>query len=254
MDWTIISVIAGITIALVAGTFALTRFIGQQSEKALRSRLEQAEKQAGDAEKELAALSSSRKAEAIPPPITATDSDSEDEKAQKLAERLSEIEDEKAGLLRALSQGTISSLDPKSELATLIQQLKSEDEKVRGTAIEGLFTLWDPSSFPALSEYFTSDRDEATTIGPSAYEWFNLFISIDPRAGVEFVVSELESERSSFSAFSRLEYKLDSIELIEAALPRLTDIALTSPSTLTRTRSKVLLSILGKRLERLKEQ
>lgn len=246
-----------IVLAVAGGVFGLTKLITRQNEKALKRDKEEAEKRAVNAEKQLATLSSSRGTEDAKLPTPRLPVDVKNQDVSELTEKISELEKEKVQLLDQLSEKTVSSLDPRSELSILVKQLKSDDEDLRSQAIIGLFVLKDPASFSPLIKFLVADRKEATgKNNPGILSWYELLIELDPEGGIEFAVKELESENDylSRSAYRTLIWELKSVESIEAALPHLKNLALRSESTLGRTHSKVLLSKLEERLKDLKEK
>ena len=111
---------------------------------------------------------------------TATDVNSVDE----LARKLSIVERERDTLIQELSQKAVGSLDPNSELPILLSQLRSNDRGVYARAIRGLFVLKDRRSFAHLAAYFKTHAEAVEHSDYSLGAWYELFIDLDPRAGI----------------------------------------------------------------------
>jgi len=170
-----------IVIAIVGGTFSITKYMSKQQIDTLKTSLEHKTQLANDREKkakELQANKSSQKVQTLPSMTLEND-----ESVEKLADRISELEKERIQLTHQLTQKAINSLDPESELPILLKQLSSEDIKERMAALVGLFALEDPRSFSPLVTYFTQNLEEA--IGASSqytrYDFYDLLFKLNPQ-------------------------------------------------------------------------
>ena len=240
------------TIVAIAGaTFALTKYSNKGAIRALEDRLklkddklqdfETQERSQRNAEEDIA------HAHAVYLPVQGVATQINDSETTALAKRIEDLEHQRDLLLSELSTKVTASLDPRSELSNLLSQLQASDKAIRSKAIEGLIALKDPLSFPALVNFFVGHPDEATSGGnPYVSKWFSVFIATGGAKGAEFVVSQIESTnpRWSESAFSTLQYDLDSPELIDGAMPSLESAALRHSSATTRTKAKLLIQYL----------
>ena len=246
-EMTIASIITwGITLLglVAAGVFAITKYMNSNAIRALEDRVRLKDDKIREYEQK---LSTGELFAQKYLPAHAVAAGLNDSNIESLVTKIEELEKQKEQLLLEVSTKAASSLDPRSELSTLLAQLESDDEAVRAKAIDGLFTLRDPLSFLPLVKYLENRPDEATG-GRNPYigKWFSLFIEAGGIAGVEFVAAQLENPQGiwSESSFSTLNYELDTVQLIEDAIPVLENIALRSSSSLARTKAKVLIQSL----------
>ncbi|MBT3355190.1 MAG: hypothetical protein HN402_09730 [Candidatus Scalindua sp.] len=220
-----------IVIAVAGGTFALTKYLNEQAIKALEQRIAIAEQNSG-------AKPTNTQSRQIDP------SSLNNKEISELTIRLENLESEKRDLIEKISQKAVLTLDPRSELSTLISQLESKGKEERAKAIDGLFMLKDPVSFQPLLRYLESHPEEATEGGnPFIGKWYSFFIEAGGAQGVEFVASQLESSERFYSefAYSTIKSEIDSTEAVDITIPILQKIAVSSSSSLARTRSKVLI-------------
>jgi hypothetical protein len=242
-----------VLIAVAGGVFKLTMFSTQQHVSALQTQLEAANGRASEAEGRLRATATNESASPIAvkqslPEVTrkaAKDVNSVDE----LARKLSAVERERDTLIQELSQKALGSLDPNSELPVLLSQLGSSEQEVRRHAVPGLFALKDRRSFAHLTAYFRTHTEEATHGDFSLWDWYYLFIDLDPHGAMEIVVEGLDSQEflGSYTAYETLNRRINTVDLIEVAKPCLESFALRSPNSFARTRAKVLLDNLRQR-------
>lgn len=255
-DMTATSIITwGITLLglVAAGVFAITKYMNSNAIRALEDRMRLKDDKIRKYEQKLSAAEPSAQ-KYLPAHEVAAELNDTDIKS--LVSKIEELEKQKEQLLSEVSIRAASSLDPRSELSTLLAQLESEDEAVRAKAVNGLFTLHDPLSFLPLIKFLENRHDEATG-GQNPYigEWFSFFIETGGTSGVEFIAAQLESPRAGWSdmAFSKLEYKLDTTQLVDEAIPVLENIALRSTSSLVRVKAKVLIQRLQVKRQEISE-
>lgn len=168
-----------------------------------------------------------------------------------LAERVFDLEKERGIILKELSERSTDSLSPESELAGLMSQLSSGNRANRIEALRGLFTLKDVRSIPTLITIYFSNPEGIADIY-NIVEWLRLVWELDQKSGAEFSARLLESadESDSKYAYGYLRDEPTGSEVLDAAREPLEVIALTSKSSLARTRAKMLLS----HYERLQEK
>jgi len=237
-----------VLVAIVAATFAITKYSNSNALRVLEDRLKLRDDKIQDYESRLSASQHSINAESpqLPMILPARDIDLQlnDVRASDLASRVDALEAERDRLLSELSSRATASLDPRSELSNLLAQLKSDDKDIRSKAVEGLIALKDPLSFIPLVNFIEKHPDEATR-GTNVHlgEWFSVLIQVGGSKGAEYVASQTESSKPGWSetAFANLQYTLSTPELIDGAIPALEKCALTHPSTLARTQAKVLI-------------
>ena len=235
-------------VAIVAATFALTKYSNAGAIRALEDRLNLKDDKIRDFETQRRtprdAEEGGERTQAVHLPARGAAEEMSDPEVTDLAKRLENLEHERDLLLSELSCRTTASLDPRSELSNLLSQLQSSDKFVRGKAIEGLIALKDPLSFPALVNFLVNHPDEATSGGnPYISKWFSVLVEAGGPKGAEFVVSQIEGKYSDWSeaAFSTIQRALDTPELIDGAMPSLESAALRHSSTATRTKAKLLI-------------
>lgn len=243
-DMTVTSIITwGITLLglVAAGVFAITKYMNSNAIRALEDRMRLKDDKMREYEQKLSAAEPSAQ-KYLPAHEVAAELN--DTHIKSLVSKIEALEKQKEQLLSEVSIRAASSLDPRSELSTLLAQLESEDEAVRAKAVNGLFTLRDPLSFLPLIKFLEKRPDEAAG-GQNPYigEWFSFFIETGGTSGLEFIAAQLESSRAGWSdmAFSKLEYKLNTTQLVDEAIPILENIALRSTSSLVRVKAKVLI-------------
>jgi hypothetical protein len=248
----------------IAGTFGLTKYAGRENNSALREKnsalktsldaanlraekAEKAEKELGRIRREQPLSSPPEIAESLP--NVTLDAAQNAETAKQLAEKLSHVENERDQYLQLLLQNTVNSLDPKSELHTLLEQLSSEDLGEQENALKGLFALKEPASFAPLANFFKKNVMDFTHSGYSLYDWYRLFVELDPNAGIELLVKDVGSQnRLHADAANHMLYlKIKSVELIDACKPHLKSLALRSPDSTARARAKVMLENFSKK-------
>ena len=241
---TVTSIITwGITLLglVAAGVFAITKYMNSNAIRALEDRIRLKDDMIRENKKiSIAAELSTQKY--LPAKEVAAELNDTDIKS--LVSKIEELEKQREQLLSEVSIRAASSLDPRSELSSLLTQLESKDETVRAKAINGLFTLRDPSSFLPLIKFLENHTDEAAGgLNPSIGEWFSFFIDTGGTSGVEFIAAQLESPRPVWSdiAYLKLEYRLNTTQLVDEAIPVLENIALRSTSNLARVKAKVLI-------------
>jgi hypothetical protein len=233
-----------IVLAVAGGVFKLTTFSTQQHVNALQMQLEAAKVSLAGTSESTSTIAVNQ----LLPDVTrkaAKDVRSVDALAQKLAA----VERERDALIQDLSQNALGSLDPNSELPVLLNELRSGEQKVRIHALDGLFVLRDRRSFAYLAAHFKSHMDDVDGTEHGWGPWYSLLIDLDPHAGIEMVVGELDSERylRSSVAYDALNAKIKTVELIDIAKPCLESFALRSQNSFARTRAKVFLDRLAQR-------
>ena len=132
-------------VAIVAATFALTKYSNAGAIRALEDRLNLKDDKIRDFETQRRtprdAEEGGERTQAVHLPARGAAEEMSDPEVTDLAKRLENLEHERDLLLSELSCRTTASLDPRSELSNLLSQLQSSDKFVRGKAIEGLIAL-----------------------------------------------------------------------------------------------------------------
>jgi len=177
-------------------------------------------------------------------PLNELTSTLDDSEVKKLADQVKELENEKLILLGKIEKIASTSLDPMSEVASLLLRLKSQKPEEQGKAIDTLFILKDPVSFEPLTQFFLKDKKQATNgYNPSIREWYELFIQMNENAGIEFAISQFaEGDRFEVTMLNKvlLEY-IDNYKRKQIAIPLLKNIALTNDNPSVRTYAKLLI-------------
>lgn len=244
-----------VMIAVSGGTFALTKYGNEQIVETLKQRISIEEQKRNDAENRITELSMSKNVTTIP--SKEIDAKLDSPEISELASRIEKLEIEKQNLIVELSKKSVSSLDPRSELSGLINQLESNEKEIRGKAVNSLFELKDLVSFEPLIRYFQKYPDETTEgHNPSIRQWYDFFINTNESAGIEFVIGQLENDYRIYSgvAFSTLDWNLDNVNRIEEAKPHLKDMALRSNNNSARAYAKILLKKIQNRKEKIIKQ
>lgn len=252
-----------ILLAIIAGTFAITKYSSQQSINALNTRLEHVNQCKDVAEEKLHRLkssiasSNSSQDNNVLPQVT-LEASKDTKSTQELASRITELEDERDQLIQQFSQKAIDSLDPNSELPVLLKQLSSDRLESRQEAINGLFLLKDYRSYAPLVKYFIENTEEATRShrNYSIWDWYRLFFELNPQSTLELLVNTLDvqDDHMSYVAYERLIDYVTSVELIDTCKPLLESLALRSTNSSARTRAKVMLSLLMEKKDKLLEK
>ncbi len=176
----------------------------------------------------------------------------EDLNQKELQERISRVEKERDALIeQALSQ-TMISLDPRSEIAAHIELLNSTSIADQTSAIDFLFAIKDPVTYRPLIEYFKKTDSGTDPYVRTIFDWYKLFLEVDQKAGIEFIISELSNSNSnnSNSAFKVLKDIIEDSFMHEKIEPGLNNVALTSNNSTARGYAKILLDIIkGNRLD-----
>jgi len=251
---TILSYLGAIVVVVAGGTFALTQLSTSSHVSALQTELDGAKEreQRKDAEIRTLRDSSTRRPDAFARSLALPDATlaaAGDSAVENLASRIRDLEMERTTLLGELAKRSQDALDPKSELAALLTQLSAQSPEERMDAVRGLFDLAEPQSFNSLVAYFRANPEEATsakTIG----EWCRFLFALDSKAGVDFMIDELQSGQlfNAQWAYERLADESLSTELLQHAVTQLESVALRSADTVVRTRAKLLVQRFGERL------
>ena len=247
----IIGWVGAIILAVAAGTFTLTKYSNEQTTEALKQQIEIERQKRIEVEKKLKSPNESQNPISVIPAKELA-AELKNPEILELASRLEILEKEQRSLIEKISSKSVSSLDPRSELSVLIDQLNSEDAEKEGKAIDSLFELNDPISFGPLVNYFLKSPENATQgYNPGIGSWYDFFVNLDESAGIEFVVGQLDSTYrfNSGVAYSVLNRELDSIERIDNALPSLKNLAIRSKNSPARAYSKILIERLSERKE-----
>jgi len=167
---------------------------------------------------------------------------SQDSNSQKLLERVELLEGERAELLKQLSNNAVDSLDPTSEVGTLLKKVSSDIDIEE--AVATLFEIKSPISFEPLADYYMKNHDEYGYLaGKSSRKWFEFFASIDLDSGLKFAVSMLDKSNFPISdAYIFLKRSVSSKERCELVVQDLQKIALTSAIPTARGNAKLLLA------------
>ncbi|MEW5734561.1 MAG: hypothetical protein AB1921_06885 [Thermodesulfobacteriota bacterium] len=247
--------------AIAAGTFALVKYSNANAIRALEDRLKLKDDRIHDFEEKIDALQvqigDRTPTATVYLPAIGTTEEINNPKAQEIAKEIGELESKRDQLLSQLASLATVSLDPRSELSGLLAQLESNDQEVRSKAIDGLMELKDPLSFPALVDFLMKHPDESISRrNPPINKWFSTLIAADSQKGVEFVVSQIESDQPGWAdvALTTIRYELDRSELIDAAIPSLESVALRHPSPTTRTKAKILIQHLKEKKKQHEER
>jgi hypothetical protein len=83
----------------------------------------------------------------------------------QLSARLAEVEQQRDQLVQQLTELSLDSLAPESEVGALSAQLQSEEPAARKAAATGLFSIDDPRGAQALMDFYWSHRDRCRRCG-----------------------------------------------------------------------------------------
>lgn len=241
-----------IIIAVIGGTFSVTQYISDQNTETLKARIGIEKQKRIEAERIAKEIKANPYATVIPAKQIAENANNPE--IYKLASRIESLEVEKRNLIEELSNKSVSSLDPRSELSGLILLLNSENSEERGKAIDSLFKIRDQVSFEPLVKYFLNYPNEITSgYNPNIGAWYEFFIDTNEPSGIEFVVQQFENSYRfhSYVAYSILEREIKTVPRIEMAIPHLKDVALRSNNTFARSYAKILLEILNQRKDQI---
>lgn len=221
--------------AVAAGTYQLTKSATSDQIGALEVQLDGLRNQIENVREPI--LSSDRRDATTSPEIMSE----QPEELQDLVDQIATLEDEKRELQSRLASASVSALAPESELRELIENLKSDNKKIRVSAALGLHALSDSRSVPALLEYYHRDPGEATSrILPT--KWIRKILRLDRDAGLDFVVQLMESEDRNTANWAYGELLSQTFEDdFDNFRPAIETLALTNEDTLVRTRAKIIL-------------
>ena len=249
----IIPWVGAIVVAIALATYTITKLSIQSHILALEEKLDGARDSAKEAENEISRLKTKKihNTASQESQNYIQNTSKEIPKFENIVERIDALEKERNILLQELASKSQDSLDPKSELMTLISGLSSDNFDIRAKSVRGLFELKDKKAFNSLVAYFHKYPDEATDIEP-INGWYDELISINEEAAAEFIVKQLESEmrRHSYWAYDALQTKIREIGALQNITKDLEYIAFRSSSTLARTRAKLLLKSYGEKLDK----
>jgi len=173
--------------------------------------------------------------------VSGTDEDSPD--VDKLKSRIALLEKERNDLLNELVEKTYNNLEPTSELATLINELKSDSNEIRERGAKGLFILREPKSINALINYYFDYNREARRIEPE-FRWIRLIRRMNNEAGLEFAIEIMKYDDDYISRWG-YDYLYDDIrdkQAMELLVKKLNPVALNHQNSLVRTRAKKLIN------------
>ncbi|MBN1113273.1 MAG: hypothetical protein JXA53_10220 [Bacteroidales bacterium] len=173
--------------------------------------------------------------------VSGTDEDSPD--VDKLKSRIALLEKERNDLLNELVEKTYNNLEPTSELATLINELKSDSTEIRERGAKGLFILREPKSINALINYYFDYNGEARRIEPE-FRWIRLIRRMNNEAGLEFAIEIMKYDDDYISRWG-YDYLYDDIrdkQAMELLVKKLNPVALNHQNSLVRTRAKKLIN------------
>ena len=236
-----------VLVAMIVGTYTLTRAITADQIGALKTQLETARQEVQSTKQTASSALPTRMLEAA----------NQVEPLAELANRISDIEREREVLIRQLVSKSVETLEPSSELASLIGQLKAETLEQRERAITVLFDLANSRALPSLVTYLNTHHEEALSI-KALFEWYDLFWELDFNFGVSYALEELESSNLARSdrAFEELysEFVPAKEEAAAPGIERLKTLAFTSPNAVTRTRAKLLIQAQSNTLDRTEKE
>ena len=251
--FTLSQVIAGafaLIVVVAGGTFTLTTYSSSQQTELLKLKNKELIKELRvekNKTNDVNLKANFNKTNIIPEVVLNQESGPE---LKKLALRISDLEKERANLLSRFADQSIDKFNPKGEVSKLIIQLNSSKQEMRLSAVKGLFNLKDKQTFSSLVAYFHKYPEEATR-SESIVDWIWFLFDLDEIAGTEFAIQLLESDISNYSeiAYQKLEREIKSKKAAESAVPLLRSIALQSSSSLSRTRAKILLRTIERRIK-----
>lgn len=165
----------------------------------------------------------------------------------KLEAEVQKLEKQKNDLLNKILDKAVISLDPRSEIANLLEELKSNKPKDVERAISSIFKIHDPILFQPVSNYFVNNRKIAIKApNPMIYDWYKYLLELDFESGIKIAVNDIGSEDNyvSEAAYSTIVYAMDSKEQIDISIPYIQEVALRENRSTARAKAKSLLYIL----------
>jgi hypothetical protein len=234
LDKKVISLLAIVAVTVAGGTFAITKYINEQQVKVLEERLKLSDTINGHD-----SIARSKGMISIPSSVLEDGARTSGDK--DLLDKLKRLESEKRSLLSKLSKMAEGSLDPSSEVGSLLIQL--EEGKREIATIDTLLRLKDPITFEALQNYFSTNKSSSGIIGGKlTSDWYDFFVSTSEKSGLEFVAYQLNERDSDVrSTFRFLTRSINSAERCNIVTPALEQIALTNSNPDIRAKSKILL-------------
>ena len=231
----VIGIVTSAVVVTAGGVFGLTKYINDQEVSVLKERIELETKRATDITERFNALS--QPSSTITPPNISDPVFAEPE-TKKVLDRVKELEKEKSELIKKLSDAAVTSLDPKSEIRVLLQQL---DQNVRvEETISTLFNIRSPATFePMVSHFLKHSKGDLFVSGKSVREWLEYFAVIDTKAGLRFAVSQFNSYPEFVYSF--LNNRISTESICVHLKPQLEQVALTSKLSEVRGKAKQLL-------------
>ena len=183
-------------------------------------------------------------------PIVTMESTSDSTQVKELFEKINKLEKERDILYKELIATSYSALDPKSELQQLLKALKSKDENLRKDALKALFMLKDSNSLEIMRKYYFDNLDEFSN-GFRTMDWINFMWDINYDVGIDFTIDllQLDEPYTSEYAFTFLKQYIVGNDLMNKIINKLKPVALTSESTIVRTRAKYIIKEYNYRIE-----
>jgi hypothetical protein len=261
--------LAGTVVVIATATYTITHYIGQQNTTTYKTQLKFKEDEIIKIEKKVKLLGTeNNRLKQSPERSPVKDvliSISTKEPPSKLKHMsykdLITLTEKSNNILKhatnELGKRSINKLNPRSELAMLLKQLKSGNDNQKKLAICSLFKLHDPLSFEPLAEFFLNNHNNLYSKSNVIFlSWCLFLIELNESLGLELVVNQLENEDTYrieciFSVFER--YTSSSISDVEVIRrinilrPLLIRLALTSENSTTRTNAKVIIKNMGNR-------
>ncbi|ANQ48600.1 hypothetical protein MY04_1223 [Flammeovirga sp. MY04] len=160
----------------------------------------------------------------------------------KLKSRIAILEQERNELLNELVEKSYNTLDPNSELITLLNELKSDSADIRIRGVNGLFILREPKSINALVNYYFDHNKEARRV-ETEIRWITLIRRMNDEAGLEFAIEIMKYNDDYISRWGYdylYEYIRDK-QVMNILIKKLNPVALNHQNSLVRTRAKKLI-------------